>query len=249
LESGGTGTTVLSAPITTTGTIVATSGSLDLAGVVSGSGLIQIDAGAVLEADGILTATGNLNITGSISGSGTISVAPGAALAFGTTGANTPTPYTGSIADVVDDGVFTIENGGSKLDISSAVDPSSSGYFLLTSQSTLEIAAYLGTALKIQFIGSSNKLTIDNAADFGLHVGTTSYAGPLLLGFGATDAVDLKGIASTGLVLNYSTTGDLQITNSAGTALATLAFQNSSLGAGTFHVASDGAGGTLLTHS
>ena len=60
-----------------------------------------------------------------------------------------PVPYTGSIADVVDDGTFVVENGGSSLDVTSAVDPSSSGYFLLTSQSTLEIAACLGTDLKI----------------------------------------------------------------------------------------------------
>jgi hypothetical protein len=51
------------------------------------------------------------------------------------------------------------------------------------------------------------------------------------------------------LGLNYSAaSGDLQIADSGGNALATLAFQNSTLGAGTFHVASDGAGGTLLTH-
>ena len=77
-----------------------------------------------------------------------------------------------------------------------------------------------------------------------------SYTGSLLENFAAGDVIDLKGIASTGLGLNYSAaSGDLQITGSSGNALATLAFQTSTLGAGTFHVASDGAGGTLLTHS
>jgi hypothetical protein len=81
-------------------------------------------------------------------------------------------------------------------------------------------------------------------------VGTASYAGPLLESFTTGDTIDLKGIASTGLTLNYSaTSGDLQIANSTGAAVATLAFQNSTLGTGTFHVASDGSGGTLLTHS
>ena len=159
-------------------------------------------------------------------------------------------PVTGTIAKVVDNGTFAIENGGSSLDVTSAVDPSSSGYFFLTSRSTLDIAAYLGISLKIAFIGSSNKLIVDSAANFGLHVGTTSYAGPLLQYFASTNSIDLKGIASTGLNLNYSSSsGDLQITGGAGKALATLAFQNSTLGAGTFHVASDNAGGTLLTHS
>jgi hypothetical protein len=78
---------------------------------------------------------------------------------LGTTGAATPVPVTGKIAAIVDDGTFVIENGGSSLDVTSAVAPSSSGYFFLTSRSTLEIAAYLGTSLKMAFIGSSNKPT------------------------------------------------------------------------------------------
>jgi hypothetical protein len=135
-------------------------------------------------------------------------------------------PVTGKIAAIVDNGTFVIENGGSSLDVTSAVAPSSSGYFFLTSRSALEIAAYLGTSLKMAFIGSSNKLIVDSAANFGLHVGTTSYAGPLLQYFKSTDAIDLKGIASAGLKLNYSASnGDLQIANSSGKAVATLAFQ------------------------
>jgi hypothetical protein len=254
--------------------IVAVTGVASVAGVTVNNGASLVLQGGTLNTDPITVGTGgkvsgygtitgsetvngtiaatgqSLDITGNVSGGGTLTVASGAALDFGTTGANTPVPVAGSIADVVNDGVFGIENGGSSLDVTSAVDPSSSGYFLLTSQSTLEIAAYLGTGLKIQFIGSSNKLTVDNTANFGLNVGSASYAGPQLLGFGATDSIDLKGIAPTGLGLNYSAaTGDLQITGSGGSALATLAFQNSALGAGTFHAASDGAGGTLITHS
>jgi hypothetical protein len=160
----------------------------------------------------------------------------------GVTGAN-------SVPNLANDGFMNV---GGTLDVSRAVDPSSSGVFFLTGQGDLEIGEILGGGnLKMQFLGSnsSNRLTIDNAADFGAQVGTTSYAGPLLEGFIAGDGVDLKGIASAGLNLAYSaTSGDLQITGN-GKALATLAFQNSSLGAGAFHMASDGAGGTLITHS
>jgi hypothetical protein len=75
--------------------------------------------------------------------------------------------------------------------------------------------------------------------------------GPAIQGFIAGDGIDLKGIASAGLgpPAYNSASDDLQITGSGGNAIATLAFQNSSLGAGTFHAASDGAGGTLITHS
>jgi hypothetical protein len=119
-------------------------------------------------------------------------------------------------------------------------------------KASLEIAAILGLGTKIQFLGSapSNELIIDKATSFGLHVGTASYAGPLLENFAAGDIIDLKGIASTGLRLAYTAaSGELQVTGSSGSVLATLAFQNSSLGVGTFHSASDGAGGTLITHS
>jgi hypothetical protein len=150
---------------------------------------------------------------------------------------------------MVDDGTVAMASGAS-LDVSS-VDASSYGIFQLT-KASLEIDAVLGSNLKIQFLGSdpSNKLIVDSAAKFGLQVGTKSYSGPLLEGFAAGDVVDLKSIASAGLGLSYSaTSGDLQITNSAGAGVATLLFQNSSLGTGTFHLASDGSGGTLLTHS
>jgi hypothetical protein len=49
---------------------------------------------------------------------------------------------------------------------------------------------------------------------------------------------DVKGIAS----------GDLQVASSNGSVVAALAFQNLTLGAGAFHVTSDGAG-WHLTHT
>jgi hypothetical protein len=157
----------------------------------------------------------------------------------------------GTIASLLDNGTIDIASGSS-LDISTAVNAASAGIFQLTTQGSLEIASLLGTNVKIQFLGTTpaNKLTIDSAANFGVNVGKPTYAGPLLEDFKAGDIIDLKGIASAGLKLNYSTTtGDLQITASTGGVVATLEFQNASLGTGTFHTATDNSGGTLLTHS
>jgi hypothetical protein len=156
-----------------------------------------------------------------------------------------------NVPNIVNNGTVAIASGGS-LDVSSAVDPSSTGAFQLMTKASLELGAILGSALKIQFLGSgpTNELTIDNASKFGTNVGKASYAGPLLENFVAGDVIDVRGIGSTGLGINYSAaSGDLQITGSGGAALATLAFQNSTLGAGTFHAAADPFGGALITHS
>ena len=163
------------------------------------------------------------------------------------------TAYTA--ANLLNAGTIAIASGGS-LDVSSSVNPSSSGIFQLQGSGSLEIAAALGSVSKIQFLAPTNKalaptnkLTIDSAANFGTYVGTT-YAGPLLEGFAAGDVIDLRGIANSGLGLSYVTaSGDLKITGSGGGTLATLQFQNTTLGTGAFHVASDGSGGTLITHS
>ena len=157
------------------------------------------------------------------------------------TGANT-------VATVVNNGTAVIASGGS-LDVSSALDPTSTGVFQLQNTSTLELAAALGHNTQIQFLGSTNdELVIDKASAFGTGSGP-SYAGSLLENFAAGDVIDLKGIAGGGF--RYAAaSGDLQITASPrGTTVATLLFQNSSLGTGTFHLASDKAGGTLVLHS
>ena len=195
-----------------------------------------------------------------ITNSGFVTTAPTATAAAAATSPVTSTVAAGStlnvtgtesIANILDNGTVSIASGGS-LDVSSAVDPASTGIFQLTGNASLEIASILGAGLKIQFLGSAptNKLTVDSAVNFGTQVSTASYVGPLLESFAAGDIIDLKGISNTNLNLAYtSATGDLQITGSSGNPLATLAFQNSTLGAGTFHAASDGVGGTLITHS
>ena len=172
------------------------------------------------------------------------STAGSATVAAGTIWTITSADTTASLLNA---GTVAIASGGS-FDVSS-VDPASSGIFLLQGNASLEIAAALGSACKIQFLGTTNKLTVDSAASFGTQIGTPSYAGPLLENFAAGDVIDLRGIATSGLGLSYSAaSGALQLTGSGG-AVATLLFQNATLGTGAFHAAADGAGGTLITRS
>jgi hypothetical protein len=214
---------------TINGTVVSSGGTLNITGDVTGSGTLTVGSGAInLSGSSVTIASASVNAGGSLTVSG-----------------------ADSIANLTDNGTITVASGGS-LDVSSALNSASTGIFQLTTKASLEIAAILGSGLKIQFLGSAptNELTIDSAANFGTNVGSPSYAGPLLESFAAGDTIDLKGIASAGLKLAYaSATGDLQIAGSSGNPLATLAFQNSTLGAGAFHTASDGVGGTLITHS
>jgi hypothetical protein len=84
---------------------------------------------------------------------------------------------------------------------------------------------------------------------FGTGVGGSSYAGPLLEDFGAGDTVDLHSFAAAAAALLYNpVNGLLQVTNGS-SQVATLDFQNSTLGSGSFSVASDGSGGIKIAHS
>jgi hypothetical protein len=148
---------------------------------------------------------------------------------------------------VTNDGSLSIAAGGT-LDVTASVDPLSNGLFQINANSLLEIAANTGAADRMKFLGAG-KLTIDAAAQFGAHVGTTTYAGPLIESFVNGDKIDLKDVLLTGALLSYtSATGLLHITQG-GAGVATLAFETSSLGAGSFHAANDGTGHLLLTHS
>lgn len=155
-----------------------------------------------------------------------------------------------AIAEIADNGTVSISSGCS-LDVTSALDASSAGIFLLQTKASLEIAAALGSGAKIQFLGAApaNRLTLDAVASFGTHAGSAAYVGTLLEGFGPGDSIDLKGVSSVGIGVSHaSMTGRLQIAHG-GSAFATLLFQNSTLGGGTFHAVSDGVGGTLITRS
>ena len=246
-------------------------------GIYLAGGSTLIDAGSIVGADGAAAVTfGNSGasrlilhstavFTGEVEAGGSNNVIElaagkgGALSGLGTefTGFQTVAvdaggtwSLSGSIATLRDAGAVDIQ-GGTSLDITGAVDPASTGIFALTGKASLEIAALLGTNTKIEFLGTSGDLlTLDHPSAFGLHTGAASFAGPRLEDFGAGDSIDLKGIGSAGLNLNYnSASGVLHVSASGGGIVASLQFQNSSLGAGSFHLQSDNTGGSLLTHS
>jgi fibronectin-binding autotransporter adhesin len=217
------------------GRLVEEPGSTITGAVIGGGNTLELASGA---SAGSIT---NLGSGTALSGFGTVDVDAGSTWTFN--GTNT-------VGTIINNGTAAIAAGGS-LSVTSSVDPSSSGVFLLKGNATFDVAAALGTNEKIQFLSGTtgNKLTIDKTSSFGTHVGTSSYAGALLENFAAGDIIDLKGISNSGLQLAYSSSSnDLQVTGSGG-ALATLKFQGSTLGAGSFHIASDGSGGTFITHS
>jgi hypothetical protein len=91
------------------------------------------------------------------------------------------------IGTVLNDGRLKVVG---RLTVSGSVAPKSTGVFQLGPASTLEIAAALGTNLKISF-GTGSGLVIDHFAMFGRNVGASDYAGSLLTDFeGST--IDLK---------------------------------------------------------
>jgi hypothetical protein len=153
-----------------------------------------------------------------------------------------------SVATLTDDGTLSVLGS---LAITGSIDPASDGVIDLGAAATLSVQNVLGGGPAIAFL-SADQLVINQPGSFGANVGSGAYVGPLLENFGATGTIDLVGIATgTGLVLNYATSsGVLTITAAAdSTPVASLAFQASSLGAGTFHLRDDGHGGVFLTHS
>ena len=228
------------------GTISGTSYAVDFTASSSANKLI-VDPGAVFNGNvyggggtmELTAGTGSIGTIGSSAFSDFTNLTDDAGALWTLTGANT-------IANVVDNGALTIAGS---LDVSSAVNAAGTGQFDLAAGGSLEVAADAATHSQIAFLGAS-QLTIDSASLFGTGAGGASYAGPLLEDFVAGDTIDLKGYSATGASLAYnSTTGLLQITNGS-SQLATLEFQNSSLGAtGGFSIASDGSGGIKVTHS
>jgi len=149
-----------------------------------------------------------------------------------------------TIANVTNAGIAAVTGS---LDVSTAINSTSTGLFQLYSGATLEVNSALGALSQMTFLASS-ELVIDHSALFGTNVGAASYAGSLLENFASGDTIDIKNFSSAGAAFNFnSSSGLLQISNGSHQ-VASLDFQTSSLGSGTFHLTADQHGGVLLTH-
>ena len=224
---GVTGTLTAPTNLTITGT-----GTL----AANGGGRIEVGTAGTAVANQIAVDAAHTLTTSGVLSAATLAVASGGLLI----GTGT---LMGTMANA-----GTVEATGGTLDLAGSVDPASSGLFAINTASLLEIAADTGTTNTMRLIGSSGELAIDAVAQFGTHVGQASYTGPLIENFGAGGSIDLKNMGFAGAIIdNYAPgTGLLQLRN--GAVVATLAFQNSSLGAGSFHIDDDGSGHVLVSH-
>jgi hypothetical protein len=224
------------------GSISGGSYAVDFA-VSSGANLLQVGAGA--------TFTGSVNGDGGaielLSGAGTIGGISNSGQFWGFQSLNVDAggdwTLTGSdaIANVTDNGALAVDGS---LDVTSGLNAASSGAFDLGAGGVLEVASATGAKTAMDFLGAS-QLVVDNAALFGTGVGGTSYSGSQLENFGAGDSIDLHNFSASGATLAYDpSSGLLQLSN--GGALATLDFQQSTLGGGSFHLATDASGSGLL---
>jgi hypothetical protein len=238
---GGPGT------VTNLGSISGGSYAVDFASD-SGANLLQVGAGA--------TFTGSVNGDGGaielLSGAGAIAGISNSGQFWGfqslnvDAGANWTLNGSGnSIANVTNNGALTIDGS---LDVTTGLDAASVGAFDLGAGGVLEVAAAIGAQTAVDFQGAS-QLAIDNAALFGTGAGGTSYLGSQLENFGAGDSLDIRNFSALGATLAYDpTSGLLQLSN--GAELATLDFQQSTLGSGSFQIAADASGrGLLITRS
>jgi Bacterial Ig-like domain len=223
------------------GTISGTSYAVDFSASSSANKLI-VDPGAVFNGSvnggggtiELTAGTGSIGLIGSSAFSGFTTLSDDAGGAWTLTGSNT-------IANVTDNGALTI-NGS--LAVTGALNATSVGAFDLGTGGVLEVASATGAQTAMDFLGAS-QLVVDNAALFGTGIGGTSYLGSQLEDFGTGDSIDLHNFSASGAAFAYNaSSGLLQL--SSGGALATLDFQQSTLGGGSFHLAADASGSGLL---
>jgi hypothetical protein len=261
IDIGGNG-----AHVTNTGTIsgstgvdfTGTGGTLVTSGKIIGTGGVAVNLGT----DNTLIEEAGATFVGKVLDPGfsdTLELSDGSPgtlaglgtsiVGFGTVVVDTGASWTlpgSSSADVLHlSGTATVAAGG-QLDVAT-IDPASIGVFDLAAHASLDIGKVLGGQAKIAFVGAAT-LVVGNASTFGIGVGSTAYAGPLLEHFAAGATIDVADVTASGLHLQYAaSTGLLALAGSSGQIEASMRFQTSSLGSGTFHLGTDGHGGTLLT--
>jgi hypothetical protein len=235
-------------------------------GIVSGAGTTVNNFGSVAGSTSGITLGNGGSITNGSAGDTTASIfgnTTGVGIAGSSSG--TVTNFGGVTGGVsLGTGGGTVTNG-SATDKGATITASANGTAVAIggSGTVTNFGTIKSNNAGIVFTGSGtvmNAGTITSGSGapaivFGKGTGTLQQApGSTINGsianFGSGDSIDLLGVPSTGAGINYSaSTGGLTITAANGGPLAMLSFQNSSLGPGTFHTASDGRGGTLITHS
>ena len=257
LSSGGTVTNGASGLISATGSygvyIAGAAGVVTNLGTITGSSY-AVDLTFSSAANRVVVAPGAV-FNGLVSGgNGTLELASGAG-SGSITGLNTGS-FKNFAALVVDAGaswtlsgsntIASVTDDGS-LVITGALPAATYQIGAAGGGGTLEVASAPSAASPISFLGNS-KLIIDSAAGFGANIGNASYSGPLLEGFVSGDTIDIKSFSAANASYTYnSVTGLLQVVN--GSQTASLDFQTSTLGSGTFSLASDGGTGVDVTLS
>ena len=257
LSSGGTVTNGASGLISATGSygvyIAGAAGVVTNLGTITGSSY-AVDLTFSSAANRVVVAPGAV-FNGLVSGgNGTLELASGAG-SGSITGLNTGS-FKNFAALVVDAGaswtlsgsntIASVTDDGS-LVITGALPAATYQIGAAGGGGTLEVASAPSAASPISFLGNS-KLIIDSAGGFGANIGNASYSGPLLEGFVSGDTIDIKSFSAANASYTYnSVTGLLQVVN--GSQTASLDFQTSTLGSGTFSLASDGGTGVDVTLS
>ena len=251
-----------------------TNGTLSATGTVTNAGTISNSSGSLGVAISFGTGTNRLVAApgavfiGTVAGNGTTVLELGSGSAVGAiSGLGTSFSNLGSV--VVDSGgswtlgkinsVSSIVNNGTifiapsaTLQVTGSVDATSTGVFQLNAGSILEIAANAGNGDKIKFLGTG-EVIVDHAISFGTTgsaaASPTNYTGPLIGLFVTGDKIDLQDVTFNGTTLSYNGGTGLLSVVSGSVTKASLLFDKTTLGTGSFHSANDGGGHVLITHS